>query len=119
MRHVICSNQIAATGPVGQAVKTPPFHNGNMGSIPVRVTKPKKSRRESVCFFVCRRKPGGVESYFSASKWDFASWKKYFSYRDRCFFSRCMKAISCRDSRDVVFTRKNRMFSGTWLRMWA
>ena len=25
--------------PVGQAVKTPPFHGGNMGSIPVRVTK--------------------------------------------------------------------------------
>ena len=24
--------------PVGQAVKTPPFHGGNMGSIPVRVT---------------------------------------------------------------------------------
>ncbi|MBR2986815.1 MAG: hypothetical protein IKC63_02220, partial [Clostridia bacterium] len=23
----------------GQAVKTPPFHGGNMGSIPVRVTK--------------------------------------------------------------------------------
>ena len=38
-RYVICSNQIAATRPVGQAVKTPPFHGGNMGSIPVRVTK--------------------------------------------------------------------------------
>ena len=25
--------------PVGQAVKTSPFHGGNMGSIPVRVTK--------------------------------------------------------------------------------
>ena len=37
-RYVICSNQIAATRPVGQAVKTPPFHGGNMGSIPVRVT---------------------------------------------------------------------------------
>ena len=24
--------------PVGQEVKTPPFHGGNMGSIPVRVT---------------------------------------------------------------------------------
>ena len=23
--------------PVGQAVKTPPFHGGNMGSIPIRV----------------------------------------------------------------------------------
>ena len=37
-RSVICSSQIAATRPVGQAVKTPPFHGGNMGSIPVRVT---------------------------------------------------------------------------------
>ena len=25
--------------PVGQAVKTPPFHGDNRGSIPVRVTK--------------------------------------------------------------------------------
>ena len=37
-RYVICSNQIAATRPVGQVVKTPPFHGGNMGSSPVRVT---------------------------------------------------------------------------------
>ena len=28
--------------PVGQAVKTPPFHGGNTGSIPVRVIKLKK-----------------------------------------------------------------------------
>ena len=27
--------------PVGQAVKTPPSHGGNMGSIPVRVTSKK------------------------------------------------------------------------------
>jgi hypothetical protein len=27
--------------PVGQAVKTPPFHGGIMGSIPVRVTNQK------------------------------------------------------------------------------
>ena len=38
-RPVTCSSQVAATRPVGQAVKTPPFHGGNMGSIPVRVTK--------------------------------------------------------------------------------
>ena len=37
-RVVICSSQIAATRPGGQKVKTPPFHGGNMGSIPVRVT---------------------------------------------------------------------------------
>ena len=41
-RSVICSSQIAATRPVGQKVKTPPFHGGNMGSIPVRVTKKKQ-----------------------------------------------------------------------------
>ena len=29
--------------PVGQVVKTPPFHGGNMGSSPVRVTKANKS----------------------------------------------------------------------------
>ena len=38
-RVVICSSQIAATRPVGQVVKTPPFHGGNMGSSPVRVTR--------------------------------------------------------------------------------
>ena len=38
-RSVICSSQIAATiRPVGQAVKTPPFHGDNRGSIPLRVT---------------------------------------------------------------------------------
>ena len=38
--------------PVGQAVKTPPFHGGNMGSIPVRVTKEQST---SVgCFFSYR-----------------------------------------------------------------
>ncbi len=42
-RSVICSSQIAATRPVGQEVKTPPFHGGNMGSSPVRVTKQIKS----------------------------------------------------------------------------
>ena len=42
--------------PVGQAVKTPPFHGGNMGSSPVRVTKQSKDepvsfrRRVRLCF---------------------------------------------------------------------
>ena len=36
--------------PVGQAVKTPPFHGGNMGSIPVRVTNKKQLSKEG-CFF--------------------------------------------------------------------
>ncbi len=35
--------------PVGQAVKTPPFHGGNMGSIPVRVTNEKQLSKEG-CF---------------------------------------------------------------------
>ena len=30
---------VSARRPLGQAVKTPPFHGGNMGSIPVGVTK--------------------------------------------------------------------------------
>ena len=33
---------IINTRPVGQAVKTPPFHGGNRGSIPLRVTKTKR-----------------------------------------------------------------------------
>ena len=49
-RSVICSSQIAATRPVGQEVKTPPFHGGNMGSSPVRVTK--KERSESFVLFL-------------------------------------------------------------------
>ena len=49
-RYVTCSNQVAATRPVGQAVKTPPFHGGNMGSIPVRVTK-KEDFHSEVLFF--------------------------------------------------------------------
>ena len=36
--------------PVGQAVKTPPFHGGNGGSIPPRVTK-KKSLMQSIRLF--------------------------------------------------------------------
>ena len=37
--------------PVGQAVKTPPFHGGIMGSIPVRVTK-NHERFKFVVFYV-------------------------------------------------------------------
>ena len=55
-RSVICSSQIAATRPVGQEVKTPPFHGGNMGSSPVRVTTKKES-------FVYRTK----DSFFELS----------------------------------------------------
>ena len=54
-RSVTCSSQVAATRPVGQAVKTPPFHGGNMGSIPVRVTKRDKSElfRKSKLVRIC------------------------------------------------------------------
>ena len=39
-RSVVGSSPISATiWPGGQAVKTPPFHGGNTGSIPVRVTR--------------------------------------------------------------------------------
>ena len=50
-RPVTCSSRVAATRPVGQAVKTPPFHGGNMGSIPVRVTKKKTTSFEVVFLF--------------------------------------------------------------------
>ena len=42
-RSVTCSSQVAATRPVGQAVKTPPFHGGNSSSILLRVTNKQKS----------------------------------------------------------------------------
>ena len=38
--------------PVGQVVKTPPFHGGNMGSSPVRVTKTTGSAIGGACRFV-------------------------------------------------------------------
>ena len=38
--------------PVGQAVKTPPFHGGNMGSSPVRVTS-KKAHQLRCAFLLC------------------------------------------------------------------
>ena len=39
---------IAKNRPVGQEVKTPPFHGGIMGSIPVRVTK-SYARKQRKC----------------------------------------------------------------------
>ncbi len=44
--------------PVGQVVKTPPFHGGNMGSSPVRVTK-KERVRTGLSLFWCRGMPKG------------------------------------------------------------
>ena len=81
-RSVTCSSQVAATRPVGQAVKTPPFHGGNMGSIPVRVTK-KEDTQMCVLFFIVhgnrmiksnlpgagwRRRLDGAEQIFSAEQ---------------------------------------------------
>ncbi len=48
--------------PYGQAVKTPPFHGGNPGSIPGRVTK--GNIRFSIgiwCFYLFLEKAGIVE----------------------------------------------------------
>ena len=60
-RSVICSSQIAATRPVGQAVKTPPFHGGNMGSSPVRVTKKKDPATPRGCrIFLCLQGVSGI-----------------------------------------------------------
>ena len=41
--------------PVGQAVKTPPFHGGNGGSIPPRVTKKKSTSKEVLFLFSITR----------------------------------------------------------------
>ena len=41
--------------PVGQAVKTRPFHGCNMGSIPVRVTKTSCSQGSRMFFFISMR----------------------------------------------------------------
>ena len=46
---VLYSAETRGKWPVGQAVKTPPFHGGNMGSSPVRVTS-KKHRNYPVLF---------------------------------------------------------------------
>ena len=42
-QRVTGSSPVSSIWPVGQVVKTPPFHGGNMGSIPVRVTIVNKS----------------------------------------------------------------------------
>ena len=45
--------------PVGQVVKTPPFHGGNMGSSPVRVTKKDSSTEGGAVLFAFS--PSGLE----------------------------------------------------------
>ena len=53
-RWVACcfSEILYSIRPVGQAVKTRPFHGCNMGSIPVRVTKTSCSQGSRMFFFV-------------------------------------------------------------------
>ena len=71
-RVVICSSQIAATRPVGQKVKTPPFHGGNMGSIPVRVTKKRNNPKGLFLFFLVPRM--GIERRLLATcRWHVAT----------------------------------------------
>ncbi len=43
------------TWPVGQAVKTPPFHGGNTGSIPVRVTFIFKKTAKKIIFIFLKK----------------------------------------------------------------
>ena len=45
--------------PVGQEVKTPPFHGGIMGSIPVRVTIQRSRKQRNIAvseFFIYTKK---------------------------------------------------------------
>ena len=63
------SSPISATRPVGQEVKTPPFHGSNMGSIPVRVTKKETSELCSdVSFYPSRQAWYGIRR--KATAWN-------------------------------------------------
>ena len=46
--------KLSSRRPVGQAAKTLASHAGNMGSIPVRVTKKREQDKSPVLFFCCR-----------------------------------------------------------------
>ena len=61
--------------PVGQAVKTPPFHGGNMGSSPVRVTSKNLKRTQFALGFLLFgdrtgmvKKPSGSREEFCLAK---------------------------------------------------
>ena len=43
-QRVTGSSPVSSIWPVGQVVKTPPFHGGNMGSNPVRVIAGRQNR---------------------------------------------------------------------------
>ena len=53
--------------PVGQAAKTPPSQGGNMGSIPVRVTK-KRSTLLCASFFICSERELNPRGLFALRK---------------------------------------------------
>ena len=48
------SSPISATRPVGQEVKTPPFHGSNTSSILVRVTKKELNRKFDLTLFLSK-----------------------------------------------------------------
>ena len=45
--HIDSKKEFSISRPDGQAAKTPPFHGGNGGSIPPRVTKWKSHREKA------------------------------------------------------------------------
>ena len=55
--------------PVGQAVKTPPFHGGNMGSIPVRVTMNKIPMLLHWDFFIIQDPYGNRKAVKKTVRW--------------------------------------------------
>ena len=54
-QQMMYDKQVARTWLVGQAVKTPPSHGGNRGSIPLRTAETRKSEMISGFFVVIDR----------------------------------------------------------------
>ena len=121
-RPVTCSSQVAATRPVGQAVKTPPFHGGNMGSIPVRVTKKNSDAFASEFFLLsgresnpskcdsppdCRRSPAGRRTLLFDNRFPYGSPKNPRCKRIGDF--RLSKMSFCRGDHWSSVTKKFRI----------
>ena len=70
--------------PVGQAVKTPPFHGGNMGSIPVRVTTRQGVRRWPLVLLYHRLYFGDIAQLVRA----FASHARGHGFEPPCLHQR-------------------------------
>ena len=49
--HIHLCYNTTCSRPVGQAVKTPPSHGGDKGSIPLRVTRKKTDFDKEICLF--------------------------------------------------------------------